>query len=110
MEKQTRLVAAGWALRTIVTFSTLGTLFTGAGCRFGGSVPGSTDGTTSKTSALTADQIRILGFEATTTDWSSPTGVLASSTTRSQGSFSASVRNNGWTEVISRSISSRRPS
>ena len=35
--------------------------------------------------------------------------MLGQSTTRSQGSFSASVGNNGWTEVVSKPVSSLGP-
>ncbi len=56
--------------------------------------------------ALTATQQRILGFEAPTTDWSSPTGTLGQSTTVSQGSRALSVVPNNWTEIDSVPLSS----
>ena len=106
MTKQRGSTASGAALRAVATFGALATLFAGAGCGRGADRG---DATETKSAALTAAQIRILGFETPTADWTSPTGVLGQSTTRSQGSFSVSVRNNGWTEVVSRQLSSLGP-
>jgi len=78
-----------------------------AGCS--GSPPPTSESLVSVTSALTAAQQQILGFESPATDWSSPTGTLGRSSTHSQGSFSTSVLNNGWTEIISKPIASLGP-
>ncbi|HEY5955083.1 MAG TPA: hypothetical protein VIV60_00970, partial [Polyangiaceae bacterium] len=58
------------------------------------------------TAALTASQQRVLGFEAPTTDWSSPTGIISQSSTHSEGSASLGVRVSGWTEITSAQMSS----
>ena len=106
MTKQRGLTTPVPAFRAAIAFAALGTLLAGAGC---GRRADRDDGTETKSGALTAAQIRILGFETPTADWTAPSGVLGQSTTRSQGSFSASVRNNGWTEVTSKPISSLGP-
>ena len=106
MTKQTRLMRSGSALRAVVTFGALGTLLAGAGCGRG---TDRGDETERRAARSPPRSYGSSGFETPTADWTSPTGVLGQSTTRSQGSFSVSVRNNGWTEVVSRPLSSLGP-
>ncbi len=59
--------------------------------------------------ALTATQQRVLGFEAPTQDWSSPSGTLSQSSIVAQGSAALGVLPNGWTEINSIPLSSLGP-
>ncbi|MES1188261.1 MAG: C-type lectin domain-containing protein, partial [Myxococcales bacterium] len=60
----------------------------------------------SSAQALTAAQARILGFEAPTQDWHSSNGsAVTSSSSASQGSAALAVVPNGYTEVISTTMS-----
>jgi hypothetical protein len=109
MRRYAGLAGSGSKSRALLApLALYGLLLAGAGCNLAGET-GRNDDTLTKSGALTAAQQRILGFETPTADWSSPTGVLAQSTTHSQGSYSVSVKNNGWTEVISHALSSLGP-
>jgi hypothetical protein len=59
----------------------------------------------SRTSALTAEGGRVLGFEAPSQDWSSSVAI-GTSNQASEGVHAASVVPNGWTEVRSVALSS----
>lgn len=58
-------------------------------------------GTVGRLSQALSDSERILGFEAPSSDWSSPQATIVLSTTASQGEHSLSVAPSGWTEITS---------
>lgn len=77
-----------------------------AGLALALSACGASEELSTKEGALTLGQNRVLGFEAPTQDWSTTNGSpITSTTTKSQGSAALSVQPNGYTEVVSTTIS-----
>ncbi len=76
-----------------------------AACGGGESIETGT-GTGTVSSALTSDQLRVLGFESALSDWSASAGTRSASSTASQGSQALAAVPSGWMQIDSIALSS----
>lgn len=94
---------SGSSRNRAIKSSILAALLFGSACGDRGA-----DETRPQTDSLLGDQLAVLGFEAPTVDWTSPSGGLSESTTASQGAKSLGTAA-GWREITSAPLSSLGP-